>query len=127
VNIALTAARRESGKQLSLDEIFDESDLSQRLIADDRAEFDPDRAARRDEIRAAVRDAIEHDLTERQRQVLKAIVFDEAPMDEVARHFNSNRNAIYKLLHDTRRKLKERLEARGFDVSEILALFGTAR
>ncbi len=127
VNIALTTARRESWKQVSLDQIFDGSDLSQRLIVDERAEPDPDRAALRDEVRAAVRNVIEHDLTDRQRQVLKAIVFDEAPMDEVARHLGSNRNAIYKLLHDTRRKLKERLEARGFGVPEIFELFGADR
>lgn len=127
VNIALTTARRESWKQVSLDQIFDDSDLPQRLIVDERAGPDPDRAALRDEVRAAVRNVIEHDLTDRQRQVLKAIVFDEAPMDEVARHLGSNRNAVYKLLHDTRRKLKAQLEARGFGVPEILELFGADR
>ncbi len=127
VNIALMTARRESWKQISLDQIFDSSDLPQQLIAAERAGLDPDRAALRSEIQASVRHVIEHDLTERQRHVLKAIVFDEVPMDEVARHLGSNRNAIYKLLHDTRRKLKERLEAHGFGVSEILELFSTDR
>jgi RNA polymerase sigma-70 factor (ECF subfamily) len=70
-----------------------------------------------------MREVIAHDLTDRQRQVLKAIVFDETPMDEVVRRLGSNRNAIYKLLHDSRRKLKERLEARGFGVQDILDLF----
>ena len=127
VNIALTTARRESWKQVSLDQIFDDSDLPQRLILDERVGPDPDRAALREEVRAAVRTAIEHDLTDRQRQVLKAIVFDEVPMDEVVRHLGSNRNAVYKLLHDTRRRLKARLEARGFGVPDILELFGADR
>ncbi len=127
VNIALTTARRESWKQVSLDQIFDDSDLPQWLIVDERTEPAPDRAALRGEVRAAVRQVIEHDLTDRQRQVLKAIVFDEAPMDEVARYLGSNRNAVYKLLHDTRRKLKAQLEAHGFGVPDILDLFGADR
>jgi len=45
-------------------------------------------------------------------------------LDEVVRHLGANRNAVYKLLHDTRRKLKSGLQARGFEVSETLALFG---
>ena len=41
---------------------------------------------------------MDRDLTERQRPVVKALVFDEVPVDEVVRHLDSNRNAIYKLL-----------------------------
>ena len=127
VNIALTTARRESWKQVSLDQIFDDSDLPQWPIPDDSADLDPDRAARRNEVWTVMREVIDRDLTDRQRQVLKAIVFDEVPMDEVARLLASNRNAVYKLLHDTRRKLKARLEARGFGVPDILNLFGADR
>lgn len=123
VNIALTTARRESWKQVSLDQLFDEPDSPQWPTWDERADLDPDRVALRDEVWTVMREVIDRDLTDRQRQVLKAIVFDEAPMDEVVRHLGSNRNAIYKLLHDTRRKLKERLEARGFGMHEILDLF----
>jgi DNA-directed RNA polymerase specialized sigma24 family protein len=60
-----------------------------------------------------------------QRQALKAIVFEGVPLDEVARLWNSNRNAIYKLLHDARRKLKAYLERRGFGVRDINALSTT--
>jgi RNA polymerase sigma-70 factor (ECF subfamily) len=67
---------------------------------------------------------IEHDLTEKQRQVLLMMVFNEVPMDEVVRSLGANRNAVYKLLHDARRKLKSSLEGRGFDVGETLSLFG---
>jgi RNA polymerase sigma-70 factor (ECF subfamily) len=48
-------------------------------------------------------------------------------MDEVVRHLDTNRNAVYKLLHDARRKLKSGLQARGFDVGETLSLFGPSR
>jgi RNA polymerase sigma-70 factor, ECF subfamily len=51
------------------------------------------------------------------------MVFHEVPMDEVVQQLGTNRNAIYKMLHDARRKLKSSLQARGFEVSELLTLF----
>lgn len=126
INIALVAARREGWKRVSLDQLLDNTDLPEWPIRDERSAIDPDHAALQSEVWAAMRDVIDHDLTERQRQVLKAMVFDEAPMDEIVRHLGSNRNAIYKLLHDARHKLKTRLEERGFGVQEILDLFSVA-
>jgi len=124
VNIALVAARREGWKRVSLDQLLDNPDLPEWPIRDERMAIDPDHMALQGEVWAAMREVIDHDLTERQQQVLKAIVFDEVPMDEIVRHLGSNRNAIYKLLHDARRNLKTQLEARGFGVQEILDLFG---
>jgi RNA polymerase sigma-70 factor (ECF subfamily) len=51
------------------------------------------------------------------------MVFHEVPMDEVVQQLGTNRNAIYKSLHDARRKLKSGLQARGFEVGEMLSLF----
>jgi RNA polymerase sigma-70 factor (ECF subfamily) len=84
---------------------------------------DPDRRARRAEAWAVIRDVLEHELTDRQRQALRALLVEDVPLDELARHWRSNRNAIYKLVHDARRRLKARLEARGFPPGEILELF----
>ena len=94
VNMALTTARRESWKQVSLDYLIDEPDTPQWPTWDARPELDPDHVALRAEVWTAMREVIAHDLTDRQRQVLKAIVFDETPMDEVVRRLGSNRNAI---------------------------------
>jgi len=55
------------------------------------------------------------------------MVFNEVPMDEVVRYLGTNRNAVYKMLHDARRKLKSGLQARGFEIGETLALFGSSR
>jgi RNA polymerase sigma-70 factor (ECF subfamily) len=74
-----------------------------------------------------VREVIEQDLTEKQRQVLILMVFHEVPMDEVARQLGTNRNAIYKMLHDARRKIKSSLQVRGFEVEELLTLFRAPR
>ncbi len=123
VNFALVAARKERWKRVSLEDILN-GDLPEGLVRDDRAAINPPRAALQAEVWATVREIMERDLTERQRQALKAIVFDDVPLDEVARYWNSNRNATYKLLHDARRKLRAGLEARGLRVDDILDLFG---
>jgi RNA polymerase sigma-70 factor (ECF subfamily) len=127
VNNALVAARRERWKRVPLDPLLDDPDLRAWPTWTEPAGADPHRLALQSETLAAIRDAIEHVLTDRQRQVLNAIVFEGVPLDEVARHWSSNRNAVYKLLHDARRKLKAHLEQRGFGVKETLGLFAAER
>jgi len=121
VNIALVAARREGWKRVSLDDLVQGPDAVQALDA--ALEADPDRSARRAEAWAAIREVIDHQLTERQRQALTAVVLQDVPLDELVRHWGSNRNAVYKLLHDARRRLKAQLQARGLEPEEILGLF----
>ena len=116
INMALMTARRQRWKGKSLDE----------LPVSNRALFDgelPDQSLIQREIRGILEEVIKGELTDRQRQVLMLMVFHEVPMDEVVRQLGTNRNAIYKMLHDARRKLKNRLLARGFEVEELLALF----
>jgi RNA polymerase sigma-70 factor (ECF subfamily) len=62
----------------------------------------------------AVRDGIRSALTPRQRQVLVASVLEGVPIDVLAERLGSNRNAIYKVLHDARRRLREHVAAAGF-------------
>ncbi|HJR51827.1 MAG TPA: sigma-70 family RNA polymerase sigma factor [Gemmatimonadales bacterium] len=127
VNTALVAARRERWKRVPLDGLLDGSLPLPAPVEADRRSADPQRHALRAEALAAVREGIEQGLTDRQRQVVKALVFEQVPLDEVARHLASNRNALYKLLHDARRKLRAHVEARGFDVKELVDLFATER
>jgi RNA polymerase sigma-70 factor (ECF subfamily) len=62
----------------------------------------------------AVRDGIRTALTPRQRQVLVAVVLEGVPIDVLAERLGSNRNALYKLLHDARRKLRAHISASGY-------------
>lgn len=121
INFALVAARRERWKHVSLDEMV-ENALPDTL-EDDHAAVDPNRAAMQTEAWTVIREVMDHKLTERQRQALEAVVLRDVPLDEVASRFGSNRNATYKLLHDARRKLKVELQARGFELAELLDLF----
>jgi len=121
INIALVAVRREGGKRVPLDQVLQNADAAD--WAGGAEGPDPARAALRAEAWSAIREAMRRELTERQRQALKAIVFDGIPLDELVRHWGSNRNAVYKMLHDARRKLKISLEGRGLPAHEVLSLF----
>ena len=63
---------------------------------------------------------IDSQLTEKQRTALLSEI-KGMPQDEIARHLGSNRNAVYKLTHDARKKLKQGLEAAGFTAEDVLA------
>jgi len=127
INLSLMAARRERWKGVSLDELSEtgEEAVSDWLTRDKSDGSAPEESAMQEELRGIIRQVIDHELTEKQRQVLLLMVFNEVPMDEVVRHFGTNRNSVYKMLHDARMKLKSGLQAHGFDVGETLALFGT--
>jgi RNA polymerase sigma-70 factor (ECF subfamily) len=73
----------------------------------------PDRAAESAELMSAVREEIQRSLTPHQREVLVAIALNDVPIDVLAERLGSTRGAIYKTLHDARRKLRERLAERG--------------
>ena len=65
------------------------------------------------ELIAAVRDAIAEVLTPHQRGVLVALTLNDVPIDVLAERRGTTRNALYKTLHDGRRKLRARLAEKG--------------
>jgi RNA polymerase sigma-70 factor, ECF subfamily len=122
VNTALLAARRERWGSVSLDAILEGTETASSI--DDRdVPADPERRALQAEAMGVVRECLETQLSARQQQLLRAVVFEGIPLDEIVRRWGSNRNALYKMLHDARRKLRSHLVARGLDVDEILDLF----
>jgi RNA polymerase sigma-70 factor (ECF subfamily) len=61
----------------------------------------------------ALGEAIERDLSPHQREVLVALALNGVPIDVLAERLNTTRGALYKTLHDGRRKLRAALVARG--------------
>ncbi len=129
INIALMAARRERWKGVSLDQLASstENNFFESTLQDKSDGSAPEESAMQGEVRRIIQDVIKNDLTDKQRRILFLMVFNEVPMDEVVRHLGTNRNAVYKTLHDARRKIKSSLQARGFEVGEMLSLFGAPR
>ena len=76
------------------------------------------RGAEDAELFAALREETERRLSQRQREVLVAVALNGVPIDVLAERLGSTRGALYKTLHDARRKLREALAERGFRVGE---------
>jgi RNA polymerase sigma-70 factor (ECF subfamily) len=80
----------------------------------DRFGLDPAQEAEWRDLLAALRRAVDEELTARQRRVFVAIVLNKVPLDALVIEMASNRNAIYKTLFDARRKLRAALAANGY-------------
>jgi RNA polymerase sigma-70 factor (ECF subfamily) len=63
---------------------------------------------------AAIQEGVRTALTPHQRRVLVALAVNGVPIDVLAERLESNRNALYKTLHDARRALRAHLAAGGF-------------
>ncbi len=66
------------------------------------------------ELFAALSAEIKGGLTARQREVLVAVALNDVPIDVLAERLDTTRGALYKTLHDARRKLRTALAQRGF-------------
>ncbi len=62
----------------------------------------------------ALRAAVDTELTSHQRRIVIALLVDEVPIDVLAQRLGTNRNALYKALHDARKRLRAHLRETGF-------------
>jgi RNA polymerase sigma-70 factor (ECF subfamily) len=82
------------------------------------AGLEPDAEAEQNELLATLQVAIEEVLTPHQRRVLLALAVNGVPIDVLAERLNTNRNALYKTLHDARQKLRKHLAERGLALDD---------
>ena len=102
-------ARRRAwqGREVTLE------DESWRRLAD-RSATAQERVEESDLLRAIV-SAMETALTPHQREVFTALALNGVPIDVLAERLTSTRGALYKTLHDARRKLRATLREAGYD------------
>ena len=81
-------------------------------------EMSPAREAEQGELMSQIREAIASELSERQREVLLAVAVNGVPIDVLAERMSTTRGALYKTIHDARRKLRARLGEHGVDLAE---------
>ncbi len=79
----------------------------------------PHESVERADVMHALRDAIATRITARQRTAILAELRG-VPTVEIARRLGTNQNALYKLTHDARRKLRAALEDDGFGAESLL-------
>lgn len=123
IRIALSELRRKRWRDSSLDELVDneEAPAPESLLEDSNA--GPETSVERSDMMTRVRRIIAEELTDRQREALVLLSVQDLPMDEAARRLKTNRNALYKLLHDARLRLKRRLTMEGLSAQEVLTAF----
>ena len=75
--------------------------------------LDPDEEAEQSELLTTLQRLIADVLTPHQRRVLVALALDGVPIDVLAERLSTTRGALYKTLHDARRKLRRHLTESG--------------
>ncbi len=123
VRVAFTEMRRKRWKDISIEDLLpeDSGDFTPLALSDPSP--DPEKRATQASLLKMIEDIMREDLSERQRTALLAIMHGGMPLEEVARRMDTNRNALYKLLHDARKQMRNRLIERGFSTDEVLAVF----
>ena len=119
VRVAFSELRRARWRDVSLD------DLTEGGLAPPEAEDSASRGVEpeQDEVIGVMRRVIDTELTERQRFVLAAEL-NLVPQAEICARLGVNRNALYKLSHDARQKLKRGLLASGLTEDGVREIFG---
>jgi RNA polymerase sigma-70 factor (ECF subfamily) len=70
------------------------------------------------ELLGAIRDAVREELTPHQREVFSALALNGVPIDVLAERLATTRGALYKTLHDARRKLRVALANAGHSIDD---------
>lgn len=125
VRTAFTELRRKRWENVSLDEVLESDDGPRmpRATSAQEAGADPEETTSQSFLLRRVEHIIQEELTERQRNAIAAVMQD-MPLEEVARRMDTNRNALYKVIHDARKKMKAALEDQGLSADQVLAELG---
>jgi RNA polymerase sigma-70 factor, ECF subfamily len=121
--LSISEMRRARHKDFSLDALMEVSEPALAGVVNGTTPDRPETATEKSDILQRIDDALTNVLTDRQRAAIESLILDDVPMDLVAEQLNTNRNALYKLVHDARRKLKTYLEEQGLSPDYILRLF----
>ena len=124
VRVAFTELRRRRWADVSLHDLvsrYEDEDLTPAVLTDPAAS--PEQRTTQQMMLEMVQRLIAEELTERQRQALTAAMIGGMPLDELARRMGTNRNALYKLIHDARQRLKARMMEEALSVEDVLAAF----
>jgi RNA polymerase sigma factor (sigma-70 family) len=120
VRLAMSALRRKRWQDVSLERLTADLELAPALALDDNAS--PAQHAEQHALFETLRRLIDEALTDKQWLAMTAELVG-MPVEEIARRMGSNVNAVYKLLHDARKRLKHGLETAGYTAEDVRSAF----
>lgn len=120
IRLAINEFRRKKFKDVSLEGLSGDDAMRFEVPASDSG---PDSNLRRTAVMEQLKQLISQ-LSEKQRMATEALL-GGMPVDVIAEKVGSNRNAVYKLIHDARRSLKKGFEQAGYDWQDIHSALGT--
>lgn len=118
--IGISELRRKHYRSVSLDLATSEAQLELEVPAIGQAR--PGEDSDRLRMLETLKGLIDTVLTKKQRLVMQGVL-DGLPIEEIARRMESNRNAVYKLVHDARTRLRDGFENAGISAGDVAAVF----
>jgi RNA polymerase sigma-70 factor (ECF subfamily) len=118
--IAFDELRHKRWKDISFEAAS--ADATVPLVFESRTEASQEKSMVRERVLGALRDVLESKLTEKQRAVLVAEL-NGMPHAAIATSLGMNRNALYKLSHDARKRVKSHLLDAGISEADVLWVF----
>lgn len=117
IRIGMNSLRRQYYRDVSLDAVDADGACQIEVpLIDQQAS---DQIASRNSTLSLLQTLINTVLTNRQRLAILGTL-DGLPIEEIASRLQSNRNAVYKLVHDARVRLREGFEAHGVTMEDVL-------
>jgi RNA polymerase sigma-70 factor (ECF subfamily) len=123
VRVALKELRRPKWKETSLEQLMEGREIEDEPRDFPDVEVNIENSIEKREMISMINKIMMKELTEKQRTAMIAVAIRGMPLEEVARRMGTNRNSLYKLLHDARLKLKLHMENQGFSSGEIFSVF----
>ncbi|UCB46155.1 MAG: sigma-70 family RNA polymerase sigma factor [Spirochaetota bacterium] len=124
VRVALTELRRRHWKDVSLDKLVEAKGMDLFPTMGKESLPGPEQQTVQSMLMETMKTVISKELTDHQRKALVAVRFHGMPLEEVARKMGTNRNALYKLLHDARLSMQRAMTKKGLEPREVLEAFG---
>lgn len=120
IRIAISETRRKSFQDVSMNDLLENS---LRFEVESAPEPPSDRENEKARLLNKLSELIESSLSSKQREAMQALL-NGMPVEIFAEKTGSNRNAVYKLVHDARVKLRQGFEQAGYNAADISSVFG---
>lgn len=122
INIVLNQLRKKSWQDIALqDSAVDDQSLFPRQVINN-ATNSPENQAVLSDIFEIVDDVVQQELTPRQREAFQAML-SGVSMVIISERMHSTLNAVYKLIHDARVKMRKRLLEANLALQDVMDLF----